>query len=69
MFDSWYDAFDAGLAWEQLYNMNLNSDRYLQAVQKLGVEMRERSDRLNRAEKEFAAECSNQQSPPGNFSH
>jgi hypothetical protein len=58
MFDSWYDAFDAWLAWKQLYNMNLNPDSYLQAVQKLAVEMRKRSDRLNMAEKEFAAKCS-----------
>lgn len=61
MFDSWYDAFDAGLAWEQLNNMNQNSDRYLLAVRKLAVEMRKRSDRLNNAEKEFAAECSRPQ--------
>jgi hypothetical protein len=60
MFDSWYDAFDARLAWERLHNMNLNSARYLEAVQKLGVEMRRRSDRLDQAEKEFAAECSKQ---------
>lgn len=58
MFDSWYDAFDAGLAWEQLHNMNLNSDRYLEAVKKVGTEMRKRNDRLNSAEKEFAAQCS-----------
>lgn len=59
MFDSWYDAFDAALAWEQLYKMNLDSDRYLQAVQKLQVEMRRRSDRLDSATKEFTAECTN----------
>jgi len=58
MFDSWYDAFAAGLAWEQLAGMNLNSARYLEAVKKLGAEMRRRQDNLKRAEAEFAAECS-----------
>lgn len=61
MFDSWYDAFDAGLAWEQINSMNQSSDRYLLAVRKLGAEMRRRSERLNNAEKEFAAECAKPQ--------
>lgn len=58
MFDSWYDAFAAGLAWEQLAGMNLTSARYLEAVKKLGAEMRRRQDNLRRAEAEFTAECS-----------
>jgi len=58
MFDSWYDAFAAGLAWEQLANMNLDSARYLEAVKKLGTEMRRRQGNLEKAEAEFAAECS-----------
>jgi hypothetical protein len=57
MFDSWYDAFAAGLAWEQLANMNLNSARYLEAVKKLGAEMRRRQETLQRAEAEFSAQC------------
>lgn len=57
MVDSLYDAFASGLAWEQLYNMNLNSDRFLEGVQKLKVEMRKRSDRFNTAKMEFDTQC------------
>lgn len=58
MFDSWYDAFATGLAWEQINAMNMNAEQYLMAVQKLNVEMRKRGDRLKKAETEFARECS-----------
>ena len=51
-------ALAAGLAWEQLAGMNLTSARYLEAVKKLGAEMRRRQDNLRRAEAEFTAECS-----------
>jgi hypothetical protein len=57
MFDSWYDAFATGLAWEQLNNMNLNEERYLKAVEALREQMTAQAERLHGAEQQFAAEC------------
>jgi hypothetical protein len=63
MLDSWFDALSSWEAWNRLNEINLNADRYLEAVRKLQTEMRQRVARLEKAKQIYRERCTSANIP------